>query len=634
MIIRSLEAENLLKYKTLRLNELPARGVIAVSGDNDTGKSAIGEIICFALFGRTYALTADDLDKLVRWGAGRGSVTLAFSTKDHDYELTRHLDREGEQSARLVRDNQPQEPLARGAEAVGAHMQRILGYDFDQYVETFYLAQREIAAPHPHSPAVKTMAGVVNLERCAQEFRQEIAQEEDTIRSLEGVLSDVDGKLALLGSDHERLDELEQELEEASVNGQEVTERVEGLTAAADAYSEACKGLRGHEVRRGLSRLLLAFLLLAIVGVVGIGALLHFKPNLWPLSLARERLDGFFASTNITLDAALVYTVIALAGILVLIWLWSFALSLGARRRRARGRRLAEELERIDDLEPGAATAEPPVSEDALDALDALDAGAHGIEAPPLVDKPDSERRARLGERALRLAASPEEVRAAVQHETAWMRRRGEELEGRRELLEETLENARSDYERSRTYRGQKEEAGRQLVSERERLATRRLACELLDGAALQMSQRFRDRLRVLVSRSLPLFTDGRYEQLELDDELQVRVLSNEKRDFLDLVEISSGTQRQIMLALRLALSDELVARAVKDRQFGFLDEPFAFFDDARMRGALEVLPALSEDIGQYWIVAQRFPEDPAFALEIACGAHPDTLEVGGPPAG
>jgi exonuclease SbcC len=112
-------------------------------------------------------------------------------------------------------------------------------------------------------------------------------------------------------------------------------------------------------------------------------------------------------------------------------------------------------------------------------------------------------------------------------------------------------------------------------------------------------------------------------------DDLGVRVYSNEKRSFLDLEEISAGTQRQIMLALRLALSQERMSRISKDRQFAFLDEPFAFFDDTRMRGALRLLSEVGDFMTQYWVVAQRFPRDEFFALEIPCGRHPDTLEVG-----
>jgi exonuclease SbcC len=143
------------------------------------------------------------------------------------------------------------------------------------------------------------------------------------------------------------------------------------------------------------------------------------------------------------------------------------------------------------------------------------------------------------------------------------------------------------------------------------------------------MTDRFNEHLRSLVSRNLPRFTNGRYEYLQVGDDLQVRVYSNEKRSFLDLEEISSGTQRQITLALRLALAQEQMSRIAKDRQFAFLDEPFAFFDDTRMRGALRLLPELSDHITQHWVVAQRFPRDEFLALGIPCASHSDTLEIG-----
>jgi exonuclease SbcC len=108
-----------------------------------------------------------------------------------------------------------------------------------------------------------------------------------------------------------------------------------------------------------------------------------------------------------------------------------------------------------------------------------------------------------------------------------------------------------------------------------------------------------------------------------------VRVYSEDKRGFLGSDEISSGMQRQTLLALRFALAEELVARFVKGRQFTFLDEPFAFFDGSRMRGALRLLPELSDNIVQIWVVAQRFPQDVPIALELSCGGHPDILEFG-----
>jgi exonuclease SbcC len=164
----------------------------------------------------------------------------------------------------------------------------------------------------------------------------------------------------------------------------------------------------------------------------------------------------------------------------------------------------------------------------------------------------------------------------------------------------------------------------------RHRIEVRELAQDLLSGAGQHMSRRFNHDLRTLVGRTLPLFTDGRYEHLQIDSDLGVRVFSSDKRDYMDLDEISSGTQRQIMLALRLALSQELVNSAALGSQFVFLDEPFAFFDDERTRTSLRVLPQLSDEINQVWIVSQEFPPEAAFDRHIRCARDYDRLQEAG----
>ena len=141
----------------------------------------------------------------------------------------------------------------------------------------------------------------------------------------------------------------------------------------------------------------------------------------------------------------------------------------------------------------------------------------------------------------------------------------------------------------------------------------------MLEGATRHLSKRFNHIIRDHVGKTLPLFTENRYEHLQIDEDLSVRVFSNEKHDFMDLDEISSGTQRQIMLAVRLALSQEMVSRKVQAQQFLILDEPFAFFDKERTERSLSVLPELSNDLPQIWIIAQSFPETMDFEHSIYC---------------
>ncbi|MCP4126154.1 MAG: AAA family ATPase [Gammaproteobacteria bacterium] len=78
MIIQSLRAENILKYKQLDLQEIPQHGLIAISGQNESGKGTIGETICCALFGRTFSLDHNDIGKLIRWDEIRCDEPFAF----------------------------------------------------------------------------------------------------------------------------------------------------------------------------------------------------------------------------------------------------------------------------------------------------------------------------------------------------------------------------------------------------------------------------------------------------------------------------------------------------------------------------------------------------------------------------
>ena len=623
MIIRSLQAENLLKYRHLRLDELPEQGVIAVSGDNESGKSAIGEIICFALFGRTYSLTADDLRKLVRWGATQGRVALRFSANDQELEIVRHVDRGGVQSARLMLRDQPEAPVARGVEAVGEYIERMLGYDFDEYIDTFYLAQREITTPHAHSPSVKAMAGLPPLEVCITELQTEIESDEVSVGRLEGRIAEIDEQLGGLSESRFRLEDLAQELAQWTHRERQLGARIGALDAAAEGYCDACRGLRSHAVRRGVASSLQFLFLLLVLTATGLWLLLRYQPELGPVVAIREQLEGYIATAGLPLDSLLFYSIIVLAWVLLLFWLWSFALNLGTHKRRHRARQLDEELRLLDELEPLQTRIGPQVD------ADALEAGGVALEQPAFADKPDSERRTRLADQVRILEARPEEVRAAARHEIAWMERGRKALTGEIEALTRTLDGARQDKKKEEQLQDERAGLVGQRDEHRDRIATRRLACELLQGALRRMADSFNEQLRNLVSRNLPRFTDGRYQYLQVGDDLQVRVYSNEKRSFLDLEEISSGTQRQIMLALRLALAQERMSRIAKDRQFAFLDEPFAFFDDTRMRGALRLLPELSDFITQHWVVAQRFPRDEFLALEIPCGGHPDTLEIG-----
>ena len=636
MIILRLEAERLHRYRVLRLADLPERGIIGLSGDNESGKSAIGEIICFALFGRTFALPGERIGKLVHWGAGEGAVTLRFRVKGKVYEVSRNLTRDGAQSARLIALEAGDEPLAR-ADGVTPAIARLVGFGFDDYVETCYLAQREIASPHPHSPAVRAMVGAAPLQACATALDAELGEAEAAQAARRERRLALAEELAQLAPEAGRGQALERQLAEIGEREAQLAERMQALQGASDAYSTAYRRHGSHGARRALAGLLANIALLAVLAVGAIWAMLHFQPATWPMPVLIAWLEGLIAETGLTTHAVVTAVMVIFGGFLLLTWLWLAVLASGLRRRRARARRLARELDRLDSLEPlPARLREAPGAGSLVTAGDggeAVASTAAGVEGDLglVIDRPDVERRARLRQRILFLEAAVAEVCSALEHEAVWLKRDLERLHAWQAATRQGLARLRSEGQRHQAVIQELAKLDQEILAAEEWMATRRLARDLLVGAARDLSRRFSSGLRDMVSRALPRFTEGHYEFLEVDEDLQVRVYSSDKRNLLDLDEISSGTQRQIMLALRLGLAQELVARRVRDDQFVFLDEPFAFFDSRRLRGALKNLSELGGELTQYWVVAQRFPQDAPIGLEIACGQHPDTLTLGFP---
>ena len=130
MIIERIHATNVLKYAEVTLDNLPAEGLVAISGPNESGKSTIGETVCFALFGRTFSLGADETDKIIRWGENQCAVDIIFDVDDSRYEISRFLDRDGNHSARLAKAGD-ETPIAKGVTGVAdaVFIGRILDVD-------------------------------------------------------------------------------------------------------------------------------------------------------------------------------------------------------------------------------------------------------------------------------------------------------------------------------------------------------------------------------------------------------------------------------------------------------------------------------------------------------------------------
>ena len=590
MIIQSISAKNVLKYETLELNNLPEEGVIAISGFNESGKSTIGETICFALFGRTFSINEEELDKIIRWGESDCSVTIKFSNKSKDidgeevYAITRMLDCDGNHSAKLYKAYNDDAPIARGIERVEEALYDLTSVEFDEFIESFYLAQREITTPHPHSYALKTMAGIATMEYCESGINEDIEQDIEASDELRRRIEQLEEDIEEMELDDDHLGNLTAQHDQALEDKAQADEMLADYQNSIDQYNEASPMLKSYlgKKSRGSFWRFISFVL--AVAAFGLWWVLLKMPDAEIHGQVTDLLAQI-PQFKVEHYPYLLYFGGAMTFFFLAFWAAIISHKANIGRLGKAGIDLSEKMQAVDSarglvVEEIRDIAVNQVNASVMDSSKLSDITADDISY--LTSKQEE------------LAAKISGLSSEVVTERGRVNRAGELLE-KIDALQAQID----------------EKSARNL--------TRELATELLLGATRHLSKRFNHIIRDHVGKTLPLFTENRYEHLQIDDDLTVRVFSNEKHDFMDLDEISSGTQRQIMLAVRLALSQEMVSRKVQSRQFLILDEPFAFFDEERTEKSLAVLPKLSDDLPQTWIIAQSFPEGMEFQHSIYC---------------
>ncbi len=100
-------------------------------------------------------------------------------------------------------------------------------------------------------------------------------------------------------------------------------------------------------------------------------------------------------------------------------------------------------------------------------------------------------------------------------------------------------------------------------------------------------------------ARSSPSLTDGRYSELELDDQYNVIVLE----DSMPKPVISGGEEDIANLVLRLAISQMIAERAGQSFSLLILDEVFGSLDETRRHNVVELLRRLHDRFEQVIVI-------------------------------
>ncbi|MEO5331888.1 MAG: AAA family ATPase [Magnetococcus sp. YQC-5] len=744
MIIRRIRSENILRYKALDLNGLPEQGRILIAGPNESGKSAILETICLAIYGRTSNLTPDLAVKAVKWGCEQASVTLDFLGSDNiEYSLFRYFDADEVQRARLLRLDQ-ETPVAQGVEAVNEAAALVVGFDYEQFTNALYLTHGRHAHSRP-GEMVKELAGMALLEQVSLGLLNENNEKEASIAKrtgrihdlfdqinqlnviesalgvMEGQLSTAQSKANGSASTIERWESFDVALVQAAKRVEAATTRMANTTLdtgiagwhsrcsqmdlALKELESICLG--GHvemetspadTLRQWLTQLndrlgslstilslvnaeqqrLLQWLgspgytptqpdatyaaqsadldhkleqltrrhrhqglaaslslIMGIVFGIGVGVVLYQQQNAAFAPGLMELLAQYVPLWKTSHSIILMPTAIFFA----LLAIWSLA------GRFRTGRQVTENQATKTRLTAFARQAQSTVDtiHDAANrSLEHQVEILSGMESTPWITDlqawAQEEGRPFLDEKSLlaymgglgkRLKTFQEENTLCRQEAREQLRLAQEEHAldlASVATLKQTIEQEQARRQENARLHATTTALQAENQLDTRAMEVRRVARELLKGTSVVLSSHFNGELHRFISRTAPLFTQGRYRHLRIDDDLNVTVFSVAKNDFVQVEEISTGVRRQLTLAVRMALAQALATRT-GGVHFLALDEPFAYFDRQRCRESLDALLRISDKITQIWVIAQEFDEESlATGLYIPCGVDQDVL--------
>jgi exonuclease SbcC len=114
-----------------------------------------------------------------------------------------------------------------------------------------------------------------------------------------------------------------------------------------------------------------------------------------------------------------------------------------------------------------------------------------------------------------------------------------------------------------------------------------------------ELNSSLRPDLSDLASSFLSDLTDGRYAELELDEDYSARVLDNGDPQSV----ISGGEEDVTNLAFRLAISQMIAERAGQPLSMLLLDEIFGSLDDSRRNAVIDLLRSLADRFSQVILV-------------------------------
>lgn len=116
------------------------------------------------------------------------------------------------------------------------------------------------------------------------------------------------------------------------------------------------------------------------------------------------------------------------------------------------------------------------------------------------------------------------------------------------------------------------------------------LAIESINALSIDIHDSFGDQINKRLSYIVEKVTNGRYQEVKMDENLNIKVLRD--YDYIDFEKLSAGAIAEVYLALRITIAD--ILNGTKTLPL-ILDDAFVLYDDERLEATLRELSHIAD---------------------------------------
>lgn len=252
MLIRSIRAENFMRFERIQVTDLPREGIIGIEGPNESGKTSLGEALLFAFFGRTRLSLEMGLDRLIRWNADQMSVEVEFEAADGErLVLYREVDRAGTNYVKLIEAGSRRE-LATGNLAVDRALAGRLHYGYEEALDSFFLHQLDhVGQAKPRGEFLERMTGMHQIQAARRDCEEEIealerefAQFHKDLQRNRDQVSHIEESQTRLAGLNEELESCQQDLDGRQDDHRALEKDLESLRELNDQLDSDVRSLK------------------------------------------------------------------------------------------------------------------------------------------------------------------------------------------------------------------------------------------------------------------------------------------------------------------------------------------------------------------------------------------------------